>query len=145
MANSLTSLPMIIDTDIASYRTTSGERLQGIRVSKITLAVGPGGASSVGAVTITAPSDSSTLYPPMIVNGASAANTVLYVDNMATNAPAYLAGLRCNRCHRNRHPTLHLVDGLMAAKKSESKPVVVKVKVKVKVPASGNKKIVVKK
>jgi len=40
MANSLNSLPLIIDTDITSYRTTSGERLQGIRVQKLTLARG---------------------------------------------------------------------------------------------------------
>lgn len=81
MANALTSLPMIIDTDITSYRTTSGERLQGIRVQKLTLAVGPGGASTAGNVTITAPSDSSTLFPPMAVPGSSGANTILFVDN----------------------------------------------------------------
>jgi len=81
MANSFASQPMILDTDTLSYRTTSGERLQGIRVQKLTLAVGPGGASTAGNVTITAPSDSSTLFPPMAVPGASAANTILFVDN----------------------------------------------------------------
>ena len=87
MANSLNSLPMIIDTDITSYRLTTGERLQGIRVSKLVLVVDATGASTTGTVTITAPSDGSLLYPPLLVPAASPAYTVLYLDNPDPNAP----------------------------------------------------------
>jgi hypothetical protein len=86
MANSLNSLPLIIDTDLTSYRQSTGERQQGIRVTKLVLAVGAGGASSAGQVTITAPSDSATLYPPLSVASASPAYNILYVDNPDTNA-----------------------------------------------------------
>jgi hypothetical protein len=79
VANALSQLPVIIDTDITSFRT-SANVLQGLRILKIILAVGPGGASSAGTVTITG-SDGITIYPPLIVAAATAANTILYVDN----------------------------------------------------------------
>lgn len=87
MANSLNTSPIVIDTDITTFRNaaavTSTNCTQGcgIRVSKLVLAVGPGGASTAGTVTITAPSDSSTLYPPLVVPSASPANTELIVDS----------------------------------------------------------------
>ncbi len=71
--------PIILDTDITSYRTAASQ-LQGVRVTKLVLAVGPGGASSAGTVTITAPSDSATLYPPMVVAAGVGANSILYAD-----------------------------------------------------------------
>ena len=84
MSNSLVSLPAIIDTDIVSWRNSavvsSAGYTSGIRVKKLVLAVGPGGASSAGTVTITAPSDSATLYPPMVVSASVAANSILYSD-----------------------------------------------------------------
>ena len=79
MSNSLLQKPAIIDTDITSFRTSSGY-LQGIRVTKLVLAVGPGGASTAGTVSITAPSDSAVLYPPLPVASAIAANTILFAD-----------------------------------------------------------------
>ena len=84
MANALNSLPMIIDTDITTWRSAAAivaaGYTTGIRVKKLVLAVGPGGASSAGTVTITAPSDSATLYPPMVVSATVAANSILYSD-----------------------------------------------------------------
>ena len=84
MANSLVSFPAIIDTDITSWRNAASVVAAGyktgIRVSKLVLAVGPGGASSAGTVTITAPSDSSTLYPPIPVAASVAANSILVTD-----------------------------------------------------------------
>lgn len=84
MANSLNSLPMIIDTDITTWRNNAAivaaGYTTGIRVKKLVLAVGPGGASSAGSVTITAPSDSTTLYPPIPVAAAIAANSILSTD-----------------------------------------------------------------
>ena len=71
--------PIILDTDITSYRTAASQ-LQGVRVTKLVLAVGPGGASSAGTVTITAPSDSATLYPPIPVAASVAANSILVTD-----------------------------------------------------------------
>ena len=79
MSNSLSTLPIIIDTDITSFRTSAAV-LQGLRILKLILAVGAGGASTAGTVTITG-SDGITLYPPLIVGNATAANTILYVDN----------------------------------------------------------------
>ena len=85
MSNSLVSLPIIIDTDITSWRGAAAVKaagyLTGIRVNKLVLAVGTGGASSAGSVTITAPSDSSTLYPPLLVAASTAASTILFIDN----------------------------------------------------------------
>jgi hypothetical protein len=84
MANALNSLPMILDTDITTWRNStvvsSAGYKTGIRVSKLVLAVGPSGASSAGSVTITAPSDSSTLYPPIPIAASVAANSILVTD-----------------------------------------------------------------
>ena len=79
MANALTQKPIVIDTDITSFRTASGY-LQGVRVTKLILAVGAGAASVAGNVAITAPSDSAVLYPPMLVAGSQAALTILFSD-----------------------------------------------------------------
>jgi hypothetical protein len=82
--NSLNSLPMILDTDITTWRNNAAivaaGYKTGIRVLKLVLAVGTGGSSSAGTVTITAPSDSATLYPPLAVAASVAANSVLYED-----------------------------------------------------------------
>ena len=84
MANALNSLPMIIDTDITTWRNNAtivaAGYTTGIRVKKLVLAVGPGGTSTAGTVTITAPSDSATLYPPMAVGNTVAINSILYSD-----------------------------------------------------------------
>jgi hypothetical protein len=84
MSNSLVSLPAIIDTDITSWRNSAAVAaagyLTGVRIKKLVLAVGTGGASSAGVVTITAPSDSATLYPPMPVAASIAANSILVTD-----------------------------------------------------------------
>jgi len=86
-------MPIIIDTDITTFRSASAvtstncTQGQGIRVTKLVLAVGTGGASSAGTVTITAPSDSATLYPPLVVSASQAANTELYVDGTLDTDP----------------------------------------------------------
>ena len=84
MANALTSFPMILDTDITSWRTSAAVvaagYTTGIRVLKLVLAVGTGGSSSSGTITITAPSDSATLYPPIPVAASIAANSILVTD-----------------------------------------------------------------
>lgn len=77
MANALNQKPIIIDTDITSYRTAANAT-QGVRVSKLVLAVGSGGASVAGNVTIAAPSGGITLYPPLAVLGSQPAHTILY-------------------------------------------------------------------
>ncbi len=79
MANALNQKPIIIDTDITSYRTAASV-LQGVRVTKLILAVGGGAVSVAGNVTITAPSDSAVLYPPLAVTSAQAAYTILFSD-----------------------------------------------------------------
>ena len=77
---------MVIDTDITTWRNNAtivaAGYTTGIRVLKLVLVVAHGGASSAGLVTITAPSDSITLYPPMTVVGSQPADTVLYTDNI---------------------------------------------------------------
>ena len=84
MSNSLVSLPAIIDTDLVSWRNAASVvaagYTTGVRIKKFVLAVGPGGASSAGTVTITAPSDSATLYPPIPVAASVAANSILVTD-----------------------------------------------------------------
>lgn len=84
MANALNSYPMVIDTDITTWRGATAIKnagyTTGIRVFKLSLVVAHGGTSSAGTVTITAPSDSSTLYPPMNVAAGVAADSVLYGD-----------------------------------------------------------------
>lgn len=84
MANSLVAQPMIIDTDITTWRGATAVNnagyLTGIRVQKIALAVGSGGAATAGQVKITAPSDSAVLYPPLLV-GTQAAYTIIYESN----------------------------------------------------------------
>ncbi len=82
--NSLVTKPIIIDTDITTYTGAAAVQalggVQGVRVQKLVLAVGPGGASTAGTVTIIG-SDGITLYPPMAVGATQAANTILFVDN----------------------------------------------------------------
>ena len=84
MSNLLNNLPMRIDTDITTWRNNAtivaAGYNTGIRVKKLVLAVASGGASTAGTVTITAPSDSATLYPPMTVTGSQPAYTILYND-----------------------------------------------------------------
>lgn len=86
MANNLKNNPIIIDTDITSFRTSTGYPY-GIKPAKIVLAVGPGGASTAGTVQITRPADGVLIYPPLVVAGASAANVELYVDDPSIAAP----------------------------------------------------------
>ena len=84
MANSLVANPMIIDTDITTWRGATAVKAAGyttgIRVLKLVLAVAAGGSSSSGQVTITAPSDSATLYPPISVAASIAAYSILSTD-----------------------------------------------------------------
>jgi len=85
MSNSLVTKPLIISSDLTSYRNDSTVKAlgggQGVRVQKLILAVGTGASSTAGSVTITAPSDSATLYPPLEVIGSEPAGTILCVDN----------------------------------------------------------------
>lgn len=84
MANLFNQFPVVLDTDFSSFR--AGQTLQsqafGLRVYKLSLVVAPGGVSSAGSVTITAPSDSAALYPPMPVSASTPAKTILYTDNL---------------------------------------------------------------
>lgn len=84
MANSLVAVPAIIDTDIVSWRNAASVVAAGyktgIRVKKLVLTVAHGGSSSAGIVTITAPSDSATLYPTMSVAASVAADVILFSD-----------------------------------------------------------------
>lgn len=84
MANVLNALPMIIDTDITTWRNdaaiVAAGYKTGIRVKKLVLSVGSGSASSAGTVTITAPSDSAVLYPTIPVAASIAANSILVTD-----------------------------------------------------------------
>lgn len=86
MANQYNNQPLSLDTDTTSWRqnqtlvSQTSNALAGISPYKITLE--PNGTSSAGTVTITAPSDSSTLYPPMAVAAGATTGTVLYYDNL---------------------------------------------------------------
>jgi hypothetical protein len=84
MANALTQKPIIIDTDLVSYRADASVialgGVQGVRVQKLVLSVGPSATSTAGTITITAPSDSKLLYPPLVVGSTIAANTILFSD-----------------------------------------------------------------
>ena len=92
MANSLTALPIVIDSDITTFRNSAAVAATnctqgcGIRVSKLTLSVGPGGVSSAGTVTITAPSDGAVLYPPLAIAAGIAANSILVTDEPTDTA-----------------------------------------------------------
>lgn len=83
MANALNSLPMVIDTDITTWRNdaviVAAGYKTGIRVKKLVLAVGAA-PSSAGTVTITAPSDGATLYAPLPVAASVAARSLLNTD-----------------------------------------------------------------
>jgi hypothetical protein len=84
VANKLLNQPMIVDTDITTWRNAAAVvaagYTTGIRVQKIALVVDAGGAATAGEVTITAPSDSSLLYFPILV-GTQAAYTTIYESN----------------------------------------------------------------
>ena len=84
MANKLVNQPMVIDTDIASWYNSATVAAAGyntgIRVTKLVLAVDATGTSSPGVVTITAPADSSILYPPIPVAASTAAYSILETD-----------------------------------------------------------------
>ena len=85
MSNSLSAYPIVIDTDITTFlgaaAVTSTNCTQGcgIRVKKLKLV--NGSAPITGAVTITAPSDGSSLYPPILVPATPVANAVVVDDN----------------------------------------------------------------
>lgn len=89
MANSLVTKPITISSDITTFTGAAAVLalggLKGIRVTKLVLAVGSGGASSAGTVTFTAPSDNAVLYPTLAVAAGIAANTIIFTDE-PTNA-----------------------------------------------------------
>lgn len=92
MANSYNTNPIVIDTDVANFRTAATtansqafNSSNGPTVSKIILAVAPGGASTGGSVSITRPADSAILYPPIVVTAAIVANTFVLNDNTTRN------------------------------------------------------------
>jgi hypothetical protein len=84
MANALNSYPMVIDTDITTWRNNAtivaAGYTTGIRVKKLALVVAHGASSSAGLVTITAPSDSAVLYPSMPVAASIAADSILITE-----------------------------------------------------------------
>ena len=86
MANALNSKPMIVSSDITTWRNNAAivaaGYTTGIRVYKVVLRVADGGVSSAGTVTITAPSDSAELYSPMSVAASTAAKTILFLDEV---------------------------------------------------------------
>jgi len=84
VANSYNTIPIVLTADITSFRANQTLQTQpfGLRVYKLALAVGSGGASSAGSVTITAPSDSISLYPTLPVSASTPANTILFTDNL---------------------------------------------------------------
>jgi|SRR6185437_6723751 len=84
MPNSYNTMPIVLTADITSFRAAQTLQTQafGLRVYKLALAVGSGGASSAGTVTITAPSDSIALYPPLPVSASAPAKTILFTDNL---------------------------------------------------------------
>jgi len=86
MANSYTTQPIVLDTDITSFRTAANVA-NGIKVQKLILVVGTGSAGVAGAVTITLPSarGGSALYAPILV-GTQAANTTILNDNPYSDA-----------------------------------------------------------
>lgn len=81
MANNLGSMPIQVDTDLASF--SNSQTLQakpfGIRMWKIALYTV--GVSIAGTVTITEPNSGIPLLAPMVVPAGSAAGTLLFYDN----------------------------------------------------------------
>ena len=89
MANSLNSLPVLVDTDLASWRESQTLSLNtyatGLRIVKIELVVAAA-TSSAGTVTIADPIDGTVLYGPMSVDAAVPVGTILFTDNLDTQA-----------------------------------------------------------
>lgn len=81
MANDVTDIPMIFDTDFASFQGISGAPKKNVRVRRMVLSVGAGGVSSAGTVSIAInAAGSRLLYPPMTVAAGIAANQILVTD-----------------------------------------------------------------
>lgn len=81
MANSLNTIPITVDTDLASFG--AGQTLQstpfGLRVWKIALVATT--STTAGTVTVTDPISNIPLIAPMLVTAAQATDTILYYDN----------------------------------------------------------------
>lgn len=81
MANSLGSMPLTVDTDIASFG--AAQTLQntpfGIRVWKMALVATT--TTSAGTVTVTEPNSGIPLLAPMVVGPGATVGTTLYYDN----------------------------------------------------------------
>lgn len=82
MANSLGTMPLTVDTDLASFG--AAQTLQhtpfGIRVWKLALVVSAA-TSSAGTVQVSEPNSGIPLLAPMVVPAASTIGTVLFFDN----------------------------------------------------------------
>jgi hypothetical protein len=89
MANSVGWNPIVLDTDFASFRALMNTLLgtttwaRGVRVKKLILAVGPGGAATAGTVAIQDVPSSNPLYPPIAV-GTQALDVVVAQDGPFT-------------------------------------------------------------
>jgi len=81
MANNYNSMPISLDTDIASFGAaqTLQSKPFGIRVWKIGLY--SVGTSTAGTVTVTEPNSGIALLGPMVVPASATAGTFLYYDN----------------------------------------------------------------
>jgi hypothetical protein len=81
MANSLNSMPITVDTDLASFGAaqTLQNKPFGLRVWKIALVATT--STTAGTVTITEPNSNISLVAPMAVPAATSADTILYYDN----------------------------------------------------------------
>lgn len=81
MANSLNTMPITVDTDLASFGAAQTLQAKpfGLRVWKIALVATT--ATTAGTVTITDPTSNTPLVAPMLVTAAQTADTILYYDN----------------------------------------------------------------
>jgi len=89
MANLPNNLPITLDTDIASWRAaqtlSSNPYATGQRIVKISLVVAAN-TSSAGTVSITDPNSGQVLYPPQVVSASVPVGSVLYTDNLDSQA-----------------------------------------------------------
>jgi hypothetical protein len=84
MSNTYTTGPMVITTDFSNYRTSAGVS-SGVRILKLMLVVA-GSTATAGQVTITLPSNSQALYPPINVTTSNVAYSIVLNDNLTGQA-----------------------------------------------------------
>jgi hypothetical protein len=89
MANQLSSVPIVLDTDLPSFmavQTLRPGQKWNMNISKMALEAN--GATSSGSVTVTDPVSGRFILAPMLIPAGDASEFIVFLDDISSPIPA---------------------------------------------------------